>query len=157
VTTTSVAPVVPRMPVGARAATGMASRSRRPLPVAVLGGLSTRPADVIYAMSVVDKSGRLTDRSIVRALGWIPGTRLDVHERDGLIVVYPAADGVHCVSQRAFLKLPLTVRRWCGIRSGDRVLVAAHPATGVLVLHSLTKLHTLLTDGHAAALGGDAA
>jgi hypothetical protein len=95
---------------------------------------------VIYAMSVVDKSGRLTDCSIVRALGWVAGTRLDVHERDGLIVVYPAADCVHCVSQQAFVKLPLTVRRWCGIRSGDRVLAAAHPSTGVLVVRSLAML-----------------
>ena len=89
-------------------------------------------------------------------LGWVPGTRLDVHERAGLIVVYRAEDGVHCISERAFLKLPLIARRWCRICGGDRVLVAAHAATGVLVVHPLAMLHSLLADVHAAALRGDA-
>jgi hypothetical protein len=118
--------------------------------------LSAPAVDMVYALSVVDNSGRIADRSIVRMLGWVPGTRLEVHERAGLIVVYPAADGVHCISERAFLKLPLTVRRWCRIHPGDRVLVAAHAATGVLVVHPPTRLHSLLADAHAAALRGDA-
>jgi hypothetical protein len=111
---------------------------------------------MIYALSVVDKSGRIADRSIVRMLGWVPGTRLDVHERAGLIVVYPAEDGVHCLSERAFLRLPLTTRRWCRIRAGDRVLVAVQAVSGVLVVHPLARLHSLLADVHAAALCGDA-
>jgi hypothetical protein len=63
---------------------------------------------------------------------------------------------VHCISERAFLTLPLTVRRWCRIAAGDKVLLAADRATGVLVIHPMAVLHTLLADVHAAALRGDA-
>jgi hypothetical protein len=112
--------------------------------------------DTAYALSAVDKSGRLSDRGIVRAMGWAPGTRLHMRERAGLVVVCPAAEGVHCISERAFLTLPLTVRRWCRIAAGDKVLLAADRATGVLVIHPMAVLHTLLADVHAAALRGDA-
>jgi hypothetical protein len=86
---------------------------------------SPRATDTVYALSAVDKSGRVADRSIVRVLGWGPGTRLDIREQAGIIVARPAADGVHCVGARGHLHLPLAVRRWCRLTAGDRVLLAA--------------------------------
>jgi hypothetical protein len=41
--------------------------------------------DTVYAVSAVDNSGRIADRSIVRTLGWVPGTRLDIRERAGIV------------------------------------------------------------------------
>jgi hypothetical protein len=43
-------------------------------------------ADTGYALSAVNKGGRVADRSIVRVLGWVPGTRLDIREQAGIIV-----------------------------------------------------------------------
>jgi hypothetical protein len=80
VTAMSVPPIVPRVPVAARTGSGSV-RPRRPLPVAVLGRLSTPAADVSYALSVVDRAaGSLIAASCGRSAG-IRGTQLDVHER----------------------------------------------------------------------------
>jgi hypothetical protein len=105
----------------------------------------------------VDKSGRVADRSIVRAVGWSPGVRLDIREHGGVIVVGPAAHGVHCVDGRGHLHLPLTARRWCGIATGDRVLLAADTATGLLVAHPMAVLDTLLAQLHTTVTSGGAA
>jgi bifunctional DNA-binding transcriptional regulator/antitoxin component of YhaV-PrlF toxin-antitoxin module len=118
---------------------------------------STRAVDIVYVVSAVDKSGRVADRSAVRVLGWAPGTRVSIRERAGTIVVAPAADGVHRVDARGYLLLPLAVRRWCHLRAGDRLLLAADPAVGVLVGHCLAVLDRLLADVHAAFAGGEAA
>ncbi|MBX7267750.1 AbrB/MazE/SpoVT family DNA-binding domain-containing protein [Micromonospora sp. Llam7] len=111
----------------------------------------------VYALSAVDKSGRIADRSIVRTLGWAPGTRLDIRAQAGLIAARPTADGVQSIDDRGHLHLPLAVRRWCHLTAGDRVLLAADPASGVLVAHPLAALDQLLADAHAAVAGGEAA
>jgi hypothetical protein len=121
--------------------------------------LGTPPSDVataVYAMSAVDKSGRVADRSIVRALDWRPGTRLDIREHGGLITIRPAADGVHHIDDRGHLRLPLAARRWCRVATGDRVLLAADPADGVLVAYPLPLLDRLLMDARPARTGGAA-
>jgi hypothetical protein len=156
VTASSVPPVIPKVIPGGGASTGPVGRVRRPLPLAALESASLRVADVAYALSAVDKSGRVADRSIVRVLGWMPGTRLDVREQAGIIVARAAADGAHCIDDRGHLRVPLTVRRWCRLAAGDRVLLAADRATGVLVAHPLAVLDRLLAGVHAAVAGGEA-
>ncbi|MFY1692790.1 AbrB/MazE/SpoVT family DNA-binding domain-containing protein [Plantactinospora sp. WMMB782] len=113
-------------------------------------------SDTVYALSAIDKSGRVADRSIVRVFDWAPGTRLDVRERAGTIVVRAALDGVHRIDDRGHLLLPLAVRRWCRLAAGDRVLLAADRATGVLMGHPLATLDRLLADVHEAVAGGNA-
>ncbi|MGI5151418.1 AbrB/MazE/SpoVT family DNA-binding domain-containing protein [Plantactinospora sp. CA-294935] len=113
--------------------------------------------DTVYALSAVDKSGRIADRSIVQVLDWVPGARLDVRERAGMIVVRAALDGVHRVDDRGYLLLPLAVRRWCRLGAGDRVLLAADPTSGVLVAHPLATLDRLLAGVHEAVAGGEVA
>jgi hypothetical protein len=155
VTTSFVPPVIPKVASGGGVSAGLLGRVRRPLPVPALDAGSPRATDTVYALSAVDKSGRVADRSIVRALGWIPGTRLDIREQAGIIVVRAARDGVHCVDDRGHLHLPLAVRRWCHLTAGDRALFAADRATGVLVAHPLATLDRLLAGVHAAAAGGE--
>jgi hypothetical protein len=144
VTASLIAPVIPN---AAAVRAGPVGRVRGPLPVAALETSLPAVVDTVYALSAVDKSGRVTDRSLVRALGWAPGTRLDVRERAGIIVVRSVADGVDRVSATGFVKVPLAVRRWCRIRTGDRVLLAGDPTGGVLVIYPLVVVH--------ARLGGD--
>jgi bifunctional DNA-binding transcriptional regulator/antitoxin component of YhaV-PrlF toxin-antitoxin module len=157
VTASLVPPVIPKVVAGAGARAGPVGRRRRPPPVSALDPGTARVTDMIYALSAVDKSGRVADRSIVRAIGWAPGTRLDIREQAGTIVARPAADGVHSIDDRGHLHLPLAVRRWCRLTAGDRVLLAVDPATGVLVAHPLAVLDRLLADVHAAVAGGEAA
>jgi hypothetical protein len=144
VTASSVPPVIPKVNPGGGAGAGPVGRVRRPLPLAALESASLRVADVVYALSAVDKSGRVADRGIVRVLGWMPGTRLDVREQAGIVVARAAADGAYCIDDRGHLRVPLAVRRWCRLAAGDRVLLAADRATGVLMAHPLAVLDRLL-------------
>src|SRR5215207_4587566 len=86
VTGSFVPAVIPKVVPGGGTNAGPTGRARRPLPVPVLDAGSPRATDTVYALSAVDKSGRVADRSIVRALGWIPGTRLGIREQAGIIV-----------------------------------------------------------------------
>ena len=90
VTMSLVPPVVPRTTAGDRATAG--TRGRRPLPVTDLAPTDAGPG-VVYAVSAIDHSGRIADRSTIRAAGWAPGTRLDVQVRDAVILARPAPDG----------------------------------------------------------------
>lgn len=155
-TSSLVPPVIPKViPVGA--GPGPLGRTRRPLPLPGLDSGSSAVTDTVYALSAVDKSGRVADRSIVRVLGWVPGSRLDIRERAGVITAHAVCDGVHRIDDRGHLCLPLAVRRWCRLAAGDRVLLAAHRDTGVLVAHPLAVLDRLLAGVPAAMAGGEAA
>ena len=155
-TPASIAPVIPRISRTGAAESGSARSNRRPPPLPHLAGLIEPAAETVYALSAVDKSGRLADRSIVRVLGWTPGVRLSIRERDGLVVVRSADQGVRCLDERGHLHLPLTVRRWCRIAAGDRLLVVADRCAAVLVVYPVTVLDRLLAGSHTAAMGGAA-
>ncbi|MGC5054838.1 hypothetical protein ACLQ2S_25680 [Micromonospora sp. DT48] len=156
--TSSVPPVVPRVIPGyAGTGPGLLGRARRPLPLPALSSEFTRTADAAYALSAVDKSGRIADRSIVRALGWSPETRLDIREQSGVILACATADGTYRIDDRGYLLLPLTVRRWCRLKAGDRVLLVAQLSAGVLAAHPLAVLDRLLAGTHSAVKRGETA
>ena len=52
------------------------SLARAPLPLADLP--PQRTSAVVYGASAVDDRGRVTDRAVLRALGWTAGCRLDI-------------------------------------------------------------------------------
>jgi hypothetical protein len=125
------------------------------LPIARLAAVRVEP--FVYGFAAVDCHGRVGDRTTVRALGWPPGTRLDIREQGGLILVTAGQRAVFKVTTQGYLGLPATVRRWCGLTSGDRVLLAADPARGLLVVHPPAALDVMIAQYHAAVLGGDPA
>ncbi|GAB3939197.1 hypothetical protein GCM10027614_20880 [Micromonospora vulcania] len=92
---------------------------------------------------------------IVRALGWGCGTRLQIRESAGLIVVRLDPQGVFTLTGQGHLHLPAAVRKWCGLKPGDRLLLAADPIAGVLVVHPPAALDAVVAQIHAAALGGE--
>jgi hypothetical protein len=51
--------------------------------------------------------------------------------------------------------VPASVRRWCALEAGDRVLLAAAPDSGVLVVHTMATLDAVLERHHAALAGGE--
>ncbi|BCJ61684.1 hypothetical protein Jiend_51060 [Micromonospora endophytica] len=109
---------------------------------------------MVYGVAVIDVSGRIADRTIIRTLGWTPGTRLHIRECSGLIVVRVDREGVFTVTGQGRLHLPVAVRQWCGLTAGDRVLLAASPADGLLVVHPPAALDAMVMSVHAVVLGG---
>jgi len=88
---------------------------RLPLPLAAL--LEPREGSLLYAMTTVDQSGRIADRSVIRSMSWQASVRLDVYEQQGLIIVRPDNRGSQAVNGRGFLAIPAAIRRWCAYRS----------------------------------------
>jgi bifunctional DNA-binding transcriptional regulator/antitoxin component of YhaV-PrlF toxin-antitoxin module len=90
----------------------------------------------------------------VRRLGWQPGTRLDLREDQGLIVVRADARAAFRISGQGFLHLPSTLRRWCHLADGDRVLLVADPDATWLVIHPPAAVTAMVAAAHTRAWGG---
>jgi hypothetical protein len=67
------------------------------------------------------------------------------------------ADGPFGVTRQGHLRLPAALRRGCRIGPGDRVLLAAEPAEGVVVVHPPAALDAMLTRFLAEVMAGDVA
>jgi hypothetical protein len=111
----------------------------------------------VYGLATIDCNGRVAETAVINALGWVPGTRLDIRENSGLVLVTASRHGVFSLAGQGYLRLPATVRHWCGLVPGDWVLLAADPADGLLVVHPPTALDAMITQFHASVLGGEAA
>jgi hypothetical protein len=118
--------------------------------------VEARACATVYGLATIDCHGRIADRAVVGALGWAPGTRLGIRECGGLVLVTADREGVFSVTGQGHVRLPATVRRWCGLVTGDRVLLAADPARGVLVVHPPAALDAMIGQVHATVLAGDA-
>jgi bifunctional DNA-binding transcriptional regulator/antitoxin component of YhaV-PrlF toxin-antitoxin module len=129
------------------------AHSSPPLPQLLAAG----PTELTeYGLSTLSVTGRLGDREVLRRLGWAAGTRLEMREHHGLIVVTADPRGVFRVSGQGFLILPAVVRRWCRLRTGDRVLLVADPDASCLVIHPPASLAVMVSAAHAGAWGGEA-
>jgi len=123
------------------------------LPVARLA--SSRVRSTVYGLATIDCNGRVAETTVINALGWVPGTRLDIRESAGLVLVAASPQGVFSTTGQGHLRLPATVRHWCGLVAGDRVLLAAEPAQARLVVHPPTALDDMISQFHATVLGGE--
>ncbi|MET7423646.1 AbrB/MazE/SpoVT family DNA-binding domain-containing protein [Dactylosporangium sp. NPDC005555] len=115
-----------------------------------------RTRSTVYGLAAVDNRGRIADGALFRALGWPPGTRLEVKAHLGLVLVRSDQQGVLSINRLGHLQLPVAVRRWCDLAPGDKVLLAAEPDQQLLVIHPPTTLDAMITQAHAT-LGGDTA
>jgi hypothetical protein len=113
-----------------------------PPPVAALRSIG--PDALLIGAARIDRSGRVHERALLRALGWGPGHRLELDAVDGLIVVASAPAGRHIIDGRGGLPLPATARRMCGIKPGPPVVLAAAVANQVLVIHGAATVARLL-------------
>jgi hypothetical protein len=139
-------------PAGAPSGT---SAVRRTLPLPTVP--TPRASSTVYGLAAVDCRGRVADHTVITALGWVPGTRLDIRDCGGLLVLRPDAHGVFSVTKQRHLRLPATVRHRCSLIPGDRVLLAADPQRDLLIVHPPAALDDLLTPHHAELLDGDLA
>ena len=126
-TAQTIAPLIPP-----RARPGGREHSRptvaRRLPLAAVPEVPAVPDDVAYGFGRIDASGRVADRAIIAALGWRPGDRLTLTADRGVMIARRDPGGMVTVPARPYLVIPAALRRRCGLRPGDRVLLAAFPA-----------------------------
>jgi hypothetical protein len=120
-------PAAPRRP---RSATG------RPLPLARPEPPPPPLTDTVYGIGRLDASGRIADRAVTGALGWSGGDRLTLTADAGVITARRDPGGMITLPVRAYIAIPAALRRRCGLRPGDRVLLAASPAAGTLAAYS---------------------
>ena len=127
--------------------------ARAPLP---LVNLSTkRVGTTIYGLCTLDAGGRIMDRSIMGALDWEPDKRLDIRVSRGLIAVFADSRGLFRVKTHRCVYLPVAARRWCDLMAGSRVLLAAYPEGGLLLVHPPAVLDDIVDQVFAAAWGAD--
>ncbi|TVZ00033.1 hypothetical protein EAS64_38810 [Trebonia kvetii] len=131
-----LAPVIPSSAVlsgrqSARAAGG------RPLPLAAPVSVPAPPEGVVYGIGRIDASGRIADRALTTALGWCGGDRLTLTADAGVITARRDPGGMITLPGRACIAIPAVLRRRCGLRPGDRVLLAAVPGEDTLTAYSL--------------------
>ncbi|MGH3156615.1 MAG: hypothetical protein ACRDNF_08595, partial [Streptosporangiaceae bacterium] len=130
-----------------------ASRTARPLPVADLHRLP-RGCPILYDINRVDRSGRVASNNMISALGWKQGHKFEFTIVRRAIVLRASTDGPFSVPQRPCIVLPRAARRFCGIRPGDQVLLAAAPQYGIVIVHTLPVLDDMLAGYYAAHTAG---
>lgn len=141
-----------RLPASRRPGPAEGVLARRPLRLPRLP--AAQPAVGLWGFTTVDASGRLAAGDLVRALGWVPWTRLEVAELSGLLVVAEAGDGRLVVTGRGHVSLPVGVRRWHGLEAGTRVLLVADLDGDRLVVHPPAALTGMIMRLHAEVFGG---
>jgi len=118
--------------------------------------MAVRERGTVYGLAAVDGRGRIADHQVMTALGWLSGTRLDIRECEGLVLVAANRHGVFAMTSQGHLRLPGTVRHWCRLAPGERVLLAAHPAEGRLVVYPPAAVDAMIAQFHASMPGGEA-
>jgi hypothetical protein len=120
----------------------------RPLPLASPPG---RPG-VVYGFGRIDASGRVADRVTIAALGWRGGDRPTVTAEAGVMVARRDPGGMVTVPPRPYVVIPAALRRRCGLRAGDHVLLAASPGQDTLAAYSFAVVDQAL-QAHTPASG----
>jgi AbrB family looped-hinge helix DNA binding protein len=150
-TTPLIAPLIPpRARLGGR-------EQRRPitarrLPVAAAPEIPAVPDDVLYGFGRMDESGRVADRAMTSALGWRPGDRLTLTAAAGVVIARRDPGGMVTLPAKPYIVIPAALRRRCGLRPGDRVLLAVFPDRDALAAYSFAVVDQALR-AHAPAPG----
>ena len=126
-----------------------------PLPVVVPPTPPVAPVGVVYGMGRIDASGRVADRTVIRALNWLPGDRLTLTATPGVVIARRDPAGMVTLTTRPYVVIPAVLRRRCGLRAGDRVLLAATPREDVLAVYPLSVVdHAIRAQHDLLEVGG---
>ncbi|HUN30962.1 MAG TPA: hypothetical protein VMU95_03010 [Trebonia sp.] len=150
----AIAPVIPPRP---RPGPVAADRpGGRPLPLAVPAPPVPGPLAAVYGTGRIDASGRVADRAVTEALGWQAGDRLTISASDGAVIARRDPHGMVTLPARSYLAIPSALRRRCGLRPGDMVLLAALPGQDAVVAYPITVVDRALR-AHAPLPGTEGA
>lgn len=148
-----IAPLVPPRPRPGAREHGRAAPARR-LPVAAAPEVPVVPDGVVYGFGRMDSSGRVGDRTMTSALGWQPGDRLTLTAAVGVVFARRDPGGMVTMPGKPYLVIPAALRRRCGLRPGDRVLLAVFPARDTLAAYSFAVVDRALR-AHAPVPSGE--
>ena len=146
-----IAPLIPPRARSGSREQGRPGMARR-LPVAAAPEVPAVPDDVLYGFGRMDESGRVADRAMTSALGWRPGDRLTLTAAAGVVIARRDPGGIVTMPAKPYIVIPAALRRRCGLRPGDRVLLAVFPARDALAAYSFAVVDQALR-AHAPAPG----
>jgi hypothetical protein len=138
-------PVAPVIPSSRPAARGHATPgTARRLPLAAPPASPPAPCGTPYGIGRIDASGRVSDRAVTCALGWRSGDRLTLTASAGVVVARRDTAGIAVLPPREYLVIPAVLRRRCGLRAGEQVLLAAVPGEDALAAYPIAVLDEAL-------------
>ena len=76
-----------------------------------------------YGFGRMDESGRVADRAMTSVLGWQAGDRLTLTAAAGVVIARREPGGMVTMPSKPYLVIPAALRRRCGLRPGDRMLL----------------------------------
>lgn len=133
--------VMPRSPVVSPALPVLARESAGPVP---------DTDHCLPAVARLDGSGRFRVRPLLLALGWPPGTRLQLRQAATRLIVRADPSGGTAVTSRGLLALPVAARRWLGVDVGSVVVAIAVPVRGLMIVAAPDRLIAVLVGGSEA-------
>ena len=92
----------------------------------------------------MDESGRVADRAMTSMLGWQRGDRLTLTAAAGVVMARRDSGRMVTMPAKPYLVIPAALRRRCGLRPGDRVLLAVFPARDALPAYSFAVVDQAL-------------
>ena len=98
----------------------------------------------MYGFGRMDESGRVADRAMTSALGWQPGDRLTLTGSAGVVIARRDPGGLVTMPAKPYLTIPAALRRRCGLRAGDRVLLAVFPEQDAMAAYSFAVVDQAL-------------
>jgi hypothetical protein len=104
--------------------------------------------DVVYGIGRVDASGRIANRAVTSA-GLARREPADPDRGRGRGDRPPRSGGMITLPDGTYIAIPAALRRRCGLRSGDRVLLAAVPSDDTLTAYSFAVVDQAIR-AHAA-------
>lgn len=111
------------------------------------------PDTLLLGIARLDRSGRVHERTLFRALGWEPGRELAIDTVDDMIVVSSVSGGAHHVDDRGALALPAAARRMSGIAIGPPVVLVADVPEQTVLIHPAITVTRLLAAHHRTLIG----
>ena len=137
-------PVIPSRGRAAARSGGKAGPVRR-LPLAAAAAEApVLPDEVVYGFGRMDMAGRVGDRAIVGVLGWQPGDRLTLTGAAGVVIARRDPGGLVSMPVKPYIAIPAALRQRCGLRTGDRVLLAVFPSQDALAAYSFAVVDQAL-------------
>lgn len=138
-----IAPVIPS-PIRSAARSRGGLGTVRCLPAAAAPVVPVVPDGVLYGFGRIDSSGRVADRAVTAALGWLAGERLTLTASAGVVIARRDPAGMVTMPARPYIAIPAVLRRRCGLRPGDRVLLAVLPGEDALAAYSFAVVDQAL-------------
>lgn len=110
----------------------------------------TFPASVAsshYTVTTMDVWGRISDRSLIQLLGWLPGHPVALRLAADVILV-SSQPGAETITNQGHLRLPAPLRHACRLNAGDHLLLGAFPECDLLVAYTRATVEGMVLNYH---------